>query len=113
MAGDRLVTQMRKGSLEYCVLALLERGPSYGFELVQNLSGAGGILTTEGTIYRLLGRLYRDGLVSTTWQESPSGPPRKYYRMTGEGQRALKRFREEWASFRASVDRIVGTGEER
>ena len=112
MPGDLLVTQMRKGALEYCVLGLLERGPSYGFQLVQDLAEGNGMLTTEGTIYPLLGRLLRDGSVSTTWQESPSGPPRKYYRLTDDGRNALERFRQEWAVFRAGVDRMVGSRQE-
>src|SRR6266545_20880 len=77
---DSPVTQMRKGVLEYCVLALLAGRPRYGYELVQDLAGVDGMLTSEGTIYPLLSRLHRERLVDTEWKESTGGPPRKYYR---------------------------------
>lgn len=101
---------MRKGALEYCVLALLTDRPRYGFELVELLGSVDGMLTTEGTIYPLLSRLRRDRLVDTEWRESSGGPPRKYYRLTPDGKRALKAFRDEWATFRTAVDRILDKG---
>lgn len=110
MALETLVTQMRKGALEYCVLALLAAEPHYGFEIVQSLSRIDGMLTSEGTMYPLLGRLRRDGLAQSEWQESPAGPPRRYYRLTAEGRRALRAFRDEWITFRTAVDGILGTG---
>jgi PadR family transcriptional regulator PadR len=107
---ETLGTQMRKGALEYCVLALLTAQPRYGFEIVQSLGQVDGMLTSEGTMYPLLGRLRRDGLVQTEWQESLSGPPRRYYRLTTEGRRTLRAFRDEWITFRTAVDSILGTG---
>lgn len=101
------MTQMRKGALEYCVLALLERRVLYGFELVQALQEVDGMLTSAGTIYPLLGRLRREHLVDTEWRESPSGPPRRYYRLTSDGREALAAFRTEWAVFRNGVDTIL------
>jgi PadR family transcriptional regulator PadR len=110
VALDTLVTQMRKGALEYCVLALLTSQPRYGFEIVQSLSQIDGMLTSEGTMYPMLGRLRRDGLVDTQWQESPAGPPRRYYKLTAEGRRTLRAFRDEWITFRVAVDAILRTG---
>ena len=110
MALDTLVTQMRKGALEYCVLALLTAEPRYSFEIVRRLGEVDGMLTSEGTMYPLLGRLRRDGLVQSVWKESTSGPPRRYYRLTAEGQRSLRAFRDEWITFRTAVDSILGTG---
>jgi PadR family transcriptional regulator, regulatory protein PadR len=101
------VSQLRKGTLEYCVLALLRDGQRYGFELVRTLSETDGLLVSEGTIYPLLSRLRRDELVSTSWQESEAGPPRRYYQLTDAGQRALADFSEEWARFRDAVDALV------
>jgi PadR family transcriptional regulator, regulatory protein PadR len=101
---------MRKGALEYCVLALLTDEARYGFEIVQRLSHIDGMLTSEGTMYPLLGRLRRDGLVQSAWKESSSGPPRRYYRLTAEGQRTLRGFKDEWTTFRSAVDRILETG---
>jgi PadR family transcriptional regulator PadR len=109
---DTLVTQMRKGALEYCVLALLTGPARYGFEIVQRLAQIDGMLTSEGTIYPLLGRLRRDGLVQSEWKESSTGPPRRYYLLTAEGQRALLAFRDEWTTFRGAVDTILETGGE-
>jgi PadR family transcriptional regulator PadR len=103
------LTELRRGILEYCVLAVIRRNESYAYEIVRVLSDAGSLVTSEGTIYPLLSRLRRDGLVQTTWRESESGPPRRYYRLTGEGQRALGEFVLDWSSFRDAVDRVVAT----
>lgn len=113
MQTTGLTTQMRKGALEYCVLALLARAPRYGFELVQALGQVDGMLTTEGTIYPLLSRLRREGLVETAWRESTSGPPRRYYALTPQGEDALAAFRREWVTFRDAVDTILRQGETR
>jgi PadR family transcriptional regulator, regulatory protein PadR len=107
---NRTVTQLRRGALPHCVLAVLADGERYGFELVGVLSEARGLAITEGTIYPLLSRLRRDGLVETTWRESESGPPRRYYRLTSDGQRALEGFRDDWRTYRDAVDELLGTG---
>ena len=104
---EALLTQMRRGTLQYCVLALLAEEERYGFDLVRALSKADGMVTSEGTIYPLLSRLRRDGLVESTWQESPSGPPRRYYRLTEAGRAALEGFKREWDRFRDAVDHFV------
>ena len=109
---DGTIAQLRRGVIEFCVLALLRDGERYGFELVRTLSAADGMVTTEGTLYPLLGRLRREGLVETTWRESPSGPPRRYYRLTPDGELALTAFREEWIRFSASVDQLLETQEQ-
>ena len=102
------LSQLRRGAVEYCVLALLRDGERYGFELVRRLSEVDGLVTSEGTIYPLLTRLRRDQLVTTFWQESESGPPRRYYRLTEGGRAALDRFSEEWRRFRDGVDGLLG-----
>lgn len=107
---DKLVAQMRRGTLEYCVLALLRDEERYGFDLVRALGEADGMVTSEGTIYPLLTRLRRDGLITSTWAESPSGPPRRYYRVTAKGRAALEGFTEEWRRFRDAVDRLLEGG---
>ena len=108
---DRLIAQMRRGTLEFCVLALLEDEERYGFDLVKALGEEDGMVTSEGTIYPLLTRLRRDGLVTSSWRESPSGPPRRYYQLTPKGRRALDDFVAEWRRFRRAVDRFVEGGE--
>ena len=99
---ETAISQLRRGVLEFCVLALLREGERYSYELVRALGDADGLVTTEGTLYPLLGRLRREGVVETTWRESPSGPPRRYYRLTPDGQIALDGFVTEWTRFRNS-----------
>lgn len=106
---DGLATSLRRGTLEFCVLALLETEPRYGVEIVTQLGAQTALTTSEGTLYPLLARLRRAGWVATTWQESPTGPPRRYYELTSQGKEALARFRSEWVTFRVAVDHIVGT----
>jgi PadR family transcriptional regulator PadR len=109
VAGDagNLVAQMRRGVLPYCVLAMLRTKERYGFELVQALGGVDGMVAGEGTIYPLLARLRRQGLVETTWQESAAGPPRRYYRLAPAGQDALAEFSGAWRRLRNSVDDLL------
>jgi PadR family transcriptional regulator PadR len=104
---DALLAQMRRGTLQYCVLALLASEERYGFDLVRGLADVDGMVTSEGTIYPLLSRLRRDGLVESSWRESRSGPPRRYYRLTASGRSALDEFRLEWQRFRDAVDTLV------
>ena len=104
---DSTIAQLRGGVLEFCVLALLRDGERHGFELVRALADAGGLVTTEGTLYPLLARLRRDGAVETAWRESPSGPPRRYYRLTPAGEEALGALSSEWARLRTSVDAVL------
>ena len=104
---DALLAQMRRGTLQYCVLALLNSEELYGFDLVRRLADVDSMVTSEGTIYPLLARLRRDGFVESNWQESPSGPPRRYYHLTEAGRVALKDFRREWSRFRDAVDTVV------
>ena len=101
------LSQLRRGTVEYCVLALLRDGAKYGFELVRSLSDVDGLVTSEGTIYPLLTRLRRDRLVTSFWQESEAGPPRRYYELTEAGHAALAGFTQEWARFRDAVDALL------
>ncbi len=110
MPIEGLATQLRKGVIEYCVLAMLRDSPHYGGELIQLLRNQDGLLTSEGTIYPLLSRMRAEDLVDTEWREAPAGSPRRYYRLTRAGQGALVEFQHEWARFRATVDGIFGEG---
>ena len=107
--GDAALTQLRRGALEHCVLALLQTGERYGYDLASELSEA-GLLASEGTLYPLLSRLRRDELVETVWRESPSGPPRRYYVLTERGRSALDTFRTAWGDFARSVDSLLEKG---
>jgi PadR family transcriptional regulator PadR len=106
-AAADLLSQLRRGALEYCVLALVADEERYGFDLVRTLGSIDGLVTGEGTVYPLLSRLKRDGHVSTRWRESDTGPPRKYYAITTAGRRALAEFSTEWRRFRDAVDTLV------
>lgn len=107
---DGLATQLRKGVIEYCVLAMLKEGALYGGELIQVLRGKGQLLVSEGTIYPLLSRLRSEGLVETEWRDTSAGAPRRYYRLTRAGHKSVAEFREEWLRFRGSVDEILSNG---
>jgi PadR family transcriptional regulator PadR len=102
-----LSTQLRRGVIEYCVLALLRDGERYAFELVTTLGELEGMVTSEGTLYPLLSRLRKEGQVDTTWRESPSGPPRRYYTLTAQGEERLDAFIVEWQRFSRSVDGLL------
>jgi len=98
--------QLKKGTLELCVLSLLSRADRYGFELVGAISSE--IKISEGTIYPLLKRIKDEGFVSTYLQESSEGPPRKYYRITTAGQTQLHALQTEWRAIVAGIEKILG-----
>ena len=107
VVGPDVLSQLRRGALEYCVLALLAPHERYGFDLVRTLGSIDGMVTGEGTLYPLLARLKKEGHVATSWRESDAGPPRKYYAITAQGRRALTDFTVEWRRFRDAVDTIL------
>lgn len=104
---DDIATQLRKGSLELAVLALLDSQPRYGVELVDDLSARPGLEATSGTMYPLLTRLKNSGLVDTSWQESPFGPPRKYYTLTSTGRTQLDAQRNAWLRLSAAMAALL------
>jgi PadR family transcriptional regulator PadR len=104
---EPLMTQMRRGALQYCVLALLRRGPRYGLELVRVLSETTSLTAGEGTLYPLLSRLRLLGHVQTELRDSPQGAARRYYALTDAGADALDGFETAWTGFRDDVDRIL------
>ena len=99
-------TQLRKGTLEMCVLAVLAQQDSYVYEMVSRLAQSMEI--GEGTIYPLMRRLQADAWVSTYLSESPSGPARKYYTLTDAGRAALQAMRLEWDSFVCEINHVLG-----
>lgn len=97
-------SQMRRGLLELCILAILEAGPSYGYEIVTRLSASPTLASGEGTVYPLLRRLKKLGWLKTTWRESDAGPPRQYYELSTDGKTYLDALRAEWRGLASSVD---------
>ncbi|MFY0744480.1 PadR family transcriptional regulator [Solibacillus silvestris] len=97
--------QFKKGVLNLCVLALLEKKDMYGYELVQAISTQ--IEISEGAVYPLLRRLTKDGFFTTYLMESTEGPPRKYYQITELGIEQLQSLRNEWESFISGVNTLI------
>jgi PadR family transcriptional regulator PadR len=103
--AEALQVQLRKGVLEMCVLALLSREDGYAYDIAARLSELIGM--GEGTIYPLMRRLQTDGLVKAYLEESDSGPPRKYYRLTQAGRTALLAQMAEWRAFAGAVTNVL------
>jgi PadR family transcriptional regulator PadR len=103
-------SQLRRGVLELCILQLLKRNASYGYEIVTMLESLGPLAAGENTVYPLLRRLKADGLLETFMQESPAGPPRQYYRLTADGRRRLTTLEKEWTAMVNAVERAIRTG---
>ena len=105
MNVDNVKSQMRKGMLEYCILLLLHREASYASNIIQNLKEA-KLIVVEGTLYPLLTRLKKDGLLSYEWVESTQGPPRKYYQLTELGEVFLLELETAWDDLSETVNHL-------
>ncbi|MCR4770385.1 MAG: PadR family transcriptional regulator [Bacteroidaceae bacterium] len=102
MNVDNTKSQMRKGMLEYCILLLIHREPSYANDIITNLKTA-NMIVVEGTLYPLLTRLKKEELLKYEWKESTQGPPRKYYALTEKGEEVLKQLDESWNELSQTV----------
>lgn len=102
MNVDNAKQQMRKGMLEYCILLLLSREESYANDIITRLKEA-ELIVVEGTLYPLLTRLKKDGLLQYEWRESTQGPPRKYYSLTPDGRRFLTELDTAWNELARTV----------
>ena len=98
--------QMRKGILEFCILSVLKEKDAYTSEILDTLKNA-KLLVVEGTVYPLLTRLKNDGLLSYRWEESTSGPPRKYYGLTEQGHEFIKELNVTWTELSDAVHTIT------
>jgi PadR family transcriptional regulator PadR len=98
--------QMKKGILEFCILSVLSSGDKYPSEIISQLK-EGKLIIVEGTLYPLLMRLKNDGLLSYRWEESASGPPRKYYKLTPLGKQYLKELRTTWNELVDAVNKTI------
>lgn len=105
MNSENLKSQMRKGVLEYCILLLLKRKRAYASDIISELKKA-HLIVVEGTLYPLLTRLKNDGLLTYEWEESPQGPPRKYYVITPDGEAFLSELEETWNSLSQTVSHL-------
>ncbi len=93
---DNWTTQLRKGVLELCILNVVGQARVYGYHIVKKLRDIDALVVREGTVYPILSRLKRDGLVSTTLEESSEGPARKYYELTTRGERLCTEMNAYW-----------------
>ncbi|MFD5850990.1 PadR family transcriptional regulator [Cytobacillus pseudoceanisediminis] len=100
-------TQMLKGILDGCLLAIIKEGEIYGYELAAKLESYGFHSLSEGTIYPLLLRMQKEGLISATLRKSTAGPKRKYYTLTEKGEQELELFIGRWEQVSSSVDNVL------
>lgn len=104
-SSDNVRAQMRKGVLEYCILCILSRKEAYASSILEELKAV-GMLVVEGTLYPLLIRQKNQGLLSYRWEESPQGPPRKYYVITEKGRAQLAEMDAAWQEMVESIDTL-------
>lgn len=107
---DGRLSQFRKGAVELAILALLEHGELYGVEIVDRLGELPGLGASGGTVYPLLSRLKKSGVVDTTWRESPVGPPRKYYRLSAAGIAELREMARSWRDVSSALHTLLESG---
>lgn len=102
---DNVKAQMRKGILEYCILSIISRNDAYASSIISELKEA-EMIVVEGTLYPILTRQKNQGLLSYRWEESPQGPPRKYYSITDKGREFLAQLDVAWEEFVNQIARI-------
>ena len=103
---DNWTTQLRKGVLELCILNVICGSRLYGYDIVKRLSEVDGLVIGEGTIYPILSRFKREGLVKTSLEESPEGPARKYYQLTARGEQKLAQMNLYWETIKKGTDTL-------
>lgn len=108
--GQSHKTQLLHGVLDMCLLSIIDAEASYGYEMVSKLRDRGLDLASEGSIYPLLSRLQKQGMIEGYLVQSSEGPARKYYRMSKKGRDVLEQWTDEWNDFRASVDAVLDGG---
>lgn len=108
--NEAIPSQFRKGVVELAILALLHDGEAYGAEIVDRLGAYPGLAISAGTAYPLLSRLKKSGLITSVWRESPSGPPRKYYRLSVDGDDAFGSMAKAWLDLRDAMDSLLRGG---
>lgn len=104
--------QMRKGVLEYCILSILSKKDSYASDIINKLKES-RLIVVEGTMYPLLTRQKNAGLLSYRWEESPQGPPRKYYKLTESGEKFLSEMDTSWEELINAVNDIRSTSKKK
>jgi PadR family transcriptional regulator, regulatory protein PadR len=103
--------QLRRGSLDLAILLAVASGPRYGLAIIQHLEAFTDLVVTEGTIYPILGRLTKEGLLDAHWVEDEAPHPRKYYTLTRLGVRRLAEMTLQWRAFAEKIDRLIAASE--
>jgi PadR family transcriptional regulator PadR len=107
MSHETWQEQLRRGSLDLAILLTVSAGPRYGLAIIQHLEAFTDLVVTEGTIYPILGRLTREGLLEAEWVEGEAPHPRKYYRLTRVGARRLADMIGEWRMLAEKIERLM------
>ena len=107
MTDPKWVSQVRRGLLELCILNLVSREGMYGYQIVKRLTSAPGLVITAGTIYPLLSRLKREGLLTSRLEESPYGPARRTYVLSAAGKRHVAAINGSWREIVEAVDKFM------
>jgi PadR family transcriptional regulator PadR len=105
MSGNEKFSAIRKGLLEFLILKIIAADKLYVADMLKRLSGT-EFATQEGTLYPLLSKMRRDGLLDYQWRESDAGPPRKYYRLTAKGRTQLAELNEYWKYLHTTIDQL-------
>ncbi len=106
---DDWKSQIKRGTLEFCILLMIKRQPSYGYEIISALEEYPILAAKESTIYSLLRRLLKEEYISSSWQESSEGlPPRKYYSVTDKGLEYISAMSDEWSNLLNAISKIKG-----
>ena len=109
MTIDDWKSQIKRGTLEFCILLMIKRQPSYGYEIISALEEYPILAAKESTIYPLLRRLLKEEYISSSWQESSEGlPPRKYYSVTDKGLEYISAMSDEWSNLLNAISKIKG-----
>ena len=111
MPLDTWQEQLRRGSLDLAILLSVATGPRYGLAIIQHLEAFTDLVVTEGTIYPILGRLTREGLLEAEWVEGEAPHARKYYRLTRLGAKRLADMKGEWRAFAEKIERLMAASE--
>lgn len=111
MPLDTWQEQLRRGSLDLAILLAVSPGPRYGLSIIQHLEAFTDLVVTEGTIYPILGRLTREGLLAAEWVEGEAPHARKYYRLTRIGVKRLADMTQQWREFAAKIGRLIAAAE--
>lgn len=111
MSADTWQEQLRRGALDLAILLTVSAHPRYGLSIIQHLEAFTDLVVTEGTIYPILGRLTREGLLDAYWVENEAPHARKYYRLTRAGERRLATMKDEWRTFTEKIERLMSAAD--